>query len=65
MKSLKNQSGVSLSAIATVVAHSPIMVERPVHPLARLPYGFERTDISILDWIITARVANRASSFAN
>jgi hypothetical protein len=65
MKSLKNQNSVSLSAIATVVAHSPIMVERPAHPLARLPYGFDRTDIIILDWIVAARVANRALSFAN
>ena len=65
MKFLKNQSSVSLSAIATVVAYSPIMVEKPVHPLVRLPYGFERSDIIILDWIVTARVANRASSFAN
>jgi hypothetical protein len=36
----------TLSAIATVVAHSRIVVSRP-----SLPNGYEQVDIKILEWI--------------
>jgi hypothetical protein len=57
---------VSLSAIATMVADSPIIVAAPVHPSAGcLPHGFERTDIVILDWIVAASATHRPLSFVN
>jgi hypothetical protein len=57
---------VSLAAIATTVAASRILVAGPVHPsTARLPHGFERADIIILDSIIVASAAHRPLSFAN
>ena len=56
---------IRLWAISSMVAHSPIVVAGPVHPLARFPYGFERVDINILDWIVAAGAAHRPLSFAN
>jgi hypothetical protein len=65
-KNIANRRTVSLAAIATTVAASRILVEVPVHPsTARLPHGFERADIIILDWIIAASAAHRPLSLAN
>ena len=68
MNRLKYGAGhctVSLSVIFPTVAYSPIVVAGPVHPLVCLPYGFERADINILDWIIAEGAACRPVSFAN
>jgi hypothetical protein len=40
----------TLSAIATVVAHSRIVVSRPAH-YTSFPNGYEQVDIKILKWI--------------
>jgi hypothetical protein len=40
----------SLSAIAAIVAHSPIVVSRPAYRTS-FPNGYERVDINILEWI--------------
>jgi hypothetical protein len=65
-KVIPGHRSVSLSAIATMVAEAPILVALPIHPsAARLPHGFERVDITILDWIVAARVVHRPLSFAN
>ena len=65
-ENIADHRNVSLAAIVTTVAASQILVAVPVHPsTARLPHGFERADIIILDWIIAASVAHRPLSFAN
>jgi hypothetical protein len=40
----------TLSATATVVAHSHIVVSRPAH-YTSFPNGYEQVDIKILQWI--------------
>jgi hypothetical protein len=40
----------TLSAIATVAAHSRIVVSRPAH-CTSFPNGYEQVDIKILEWI--------------
>jgi hypothetical protein len=65
MKCLKYKNDVTLSAISSMIAHSPIVVARPIRPLALLPDGFECADIIILDWIVSAGVAHRPWYFAN
>ena len=40
----------TLSAIATVVAYSGIVVSRPAH-YTSFPNGYEQVDIKILEWI--------------
>ena len=52
MKSFKYPRGVSRSAIATMIAHSPIFIAESIHSLARFPFGYDRADILILDWIV-------------
>jgi hypothetical protein len=65
-KNIVDRRTVSLAAIVTTVAASRILVAGPVHPsTARLPHGFERADIIILDWIIGASAAHRPLSLAN
>ena len=41
---------LSLSAIAAMAAHSPIVVSRPTYRTS-FPNGYERVDIKILEWI--------------
>jgi hypothetical protein len=70
VKVRKYQNGVSLAALCTVVARSPIVIAKPViakpkPSLARFPYGFEPTDIKILDWIIGTAAVHRPWSFRN
>jgi hypothetical protein len=50
MKVSKDQNRFTLSALAALVAHSPILVSRPAHR-RRFPRGYERVDIEILEWI--------------
>ncbi|HEV2697237.1 MAG TPA: hypothetical protein VGU90_04535 [Terriglobales bacterium] len=40
----------TLSAIATVVTHSRIVVSRPAH-YTSFPNGYDQVDIKILEWI--------------
>ncbi len=61
----QNSKSVMLSRISRMIAHSPIVVAEPIHPLAHFPYGFERVDIIILDWIVSAAAVRRPLSFAN
>ena len=51
----------SLSAIAAMAAHSPIVVSRPAYR-SRFPNGYERVDIKILEWI--RRVSQQSDSAA-
>ena len=51
----------SLSAIAAMAAHSPIVVSRPAYR-SRFPNGYERVDIKILKWI--RRVSQQSDSAA-
>ena len=53
----------TLSTIAPVVAHSPIVISRSVHPF--FPHGYERIDIEILEWIATTTSAARGMPFVN
>jgi hypothetical protein len=63
VKFVKNRP--TLSTIAAVVAHSPIVVSPSVHPCF-FPHGYERIDIEILEWIATTTSAARGSmSFVN
>jgi hypothetical protein len=50
MTATTNQDGVELAELAAVIAHSPIVVARPVTVL-RLPAGFGAVDVAILEWI--------------
>jgi hypothetical protein len=52
VKSLEHPSGVSRSAIVTMIANSPIFIAEPVRLLTGFPFGFDRADILILDWIV-------------
>jgi hypothetical protein len=54
----------TLSTIAPVVVHSPIVISRSVHPCFFL-HGYERTDIEILEWIATTTSAARRMPFVN
>jgi hypothetical protein len=54
VKFVKNRP--TLSTIAAVVVHSPIVVSGPVHPCF-FPHGYERIDIEILEWITTTSAA--------
>jgi hypothetical protein len=40
-----------LETLAAVIAHSQIVVTRPVGGIRQLPAGFDDMDIAILDWI--------------
>jgi hypothetical protein len=51
-------------AISSIVAHAPIAAARPVHSLSRLPYGFDRVDIYILDWIVAAGAGHGQSLYS-
>ena len=53
------ESKSSLSAIAAVVARSPIHVtaRRPVRP--DLPVGFDKADVAILEWIVAESARGR------
>jgi hypothetical protein len=48
MKVLMDQDHPTVEALLAAIAHSPIVVTRPT---ARLPEGFDETDVAILDWI--------------
>jgi hypothetical protein len=54
----------TLSAIAAVVSHSPIVVSRSVHPCFFL-HGYEHMDLEILEWIATASAARGSTPFVN
>ncbi len=45
-----DQHGPALATLATVIAHSQIVVASPERAL-RLPAGFDAVDLAILDWI--------------
>ena len=51
----------SLSAIAAMVAHSPIVLSRPAYR-SSFPNGYELVDIKILEWI--RRVSEQTDSAA-
>ena len=53
----------TLSTIAPVVAHSPIVISRSVHPF--FPHGYERIDIEILEWIAATSAAYGSMPFVN
>jgi len=47
-----DQDGVDIVTLATVIAHSQIVVATPRFPSARrLPEHFEAVDADILEWI--------------
>ena len=41
----------TIEALATVLAHSQIVVAQPQRPMPSLPAGFDDSDIAVLDWI--------------
>jgi hypothetical protein len=53
------ESKPGLSAIAAVVARSPIRVtaRRPVR--SDLPVGFDKADVAILEWIVAESARGR------
>ena len=50
--------------IAAAVSHSPIVVSRSVHPCL-FPYGYERIDIEILEWITTTSAGRGMSALGH
>jgi len=59
---VKNRA--TLSTIVAAVAHSPILVSRSVHPCL-FPYGYERIDIEILEWITTTSAGRGMSALGH
>jgi hypothetical protein len=51
MKLSREQNGLALETLASMIAHSQIVVAEPAKPALRFPPGFDEVDISILDWI--------------
>ena len=51
----------SLSAIAAMVGHSPIVVSRPACS-SSFPNGYERVDIKILEWIRRSQQTDSAAA---
>lgn len=52
MKLAENQDRPALETLTAVIAHSQIVVAKWEKPTARLPTGFEKLDVAILDWIV-------------
>ncbi len=51
LKLSREQYGLALETLASMIAHSQIVVAEPAKPALRFPPGFDEVDISILDWI--------------
>jgi hypothetical protein len=49
---MKFKCDVSVSAIVATVRHSPFFAP-PFSPTARLPRGYGRVDVKILNWIVS------------
>jgi len=47
--------------IAAPVAHSPDVVAGTVRAMARLPRGYDRVDLRILEWIALAGSGHRVT----
>jgi len=63
MQPFDDQDHVELAALMAMIAHSQIVVARPVKPasLPRLPAGFDEIDLAVLDWIaVEARRVGRS-----
>ncbi len=52
MKLSTDQDLFTLKTLTDVIAHSQIIVENAVDRAARLPTGFNATDVAVLDWIV-------------
>jgi hypothetical protein len=52
MQSYDDQ-GLDFATLVAVIAHSQIVVPRPVEPrpLSCVPDGFDEVDLAVLDWI--------------
>jgi hypothetical protein len=59
MKPLSDRHAATLREFVGAIAHSPIVVGRPV---VALPEGFEPIDVAILNWIVAE--ARRLRGFA-
>jgi hypothetical protein len=59
---VKNRA--TLSTIVAAVALSPIVVSRSVHRCL-FPYGYERIDIEILEWITTTSARRGMSALGH
>jgi len=51
MKLFEDQDRPSLETLATVIAHSQVVIALPQTRTFPLPAGFYRRDRAILDWI--------------
>ena len=51
MKLSRDQDSLAFEILATVVAHSQIVMAQPAKPVPHFPAGFDEVDIAILDWI--------------
>ena len=52
---------LSVSPIAAMVAHSPIIVSWPAYRMS-VPNGYDRVDIKILEWIRRSQQADSAAA---
>jgi hypothetical protein len=50
---LYDDQGLDFATLVAVIAHSQIVVPRPVEltPLPHVPDGFDEVDFAVLDWI--------------
>ena len=44
-------SSPSIETLFAAIAHSQIVLAQPRRPVPRLPVGYDRGDIAVLDWI--------------
>ncbi len=51
MKLSVDQDHLTLETLASVIAHSQIVVAEPAKSAALFPAGFDDVDVAILDWI--------------
>lgn len=51
MRQADDQGAVAFATLTAVIAHSPIVLPRPIGFSAYLPAGFDAVDIAVLDWI--------------
>jgi len=56
MKTQTDQDPLTLEALISAIARSPIVVK---HRAARLPDGFDDVDVAILEWIAAETLHRR------
>jgi hypothetical protein len=51
MRLIPGSYSPTIESLSAVIAHSQIVVAQPYRAVSSLPVGFDRADMSVLDWI--------------